>query len=318
MAAIPVLVPPPSGQTWRPWLTPAMFKAFPTWLDTNDLIQGAVQSAQDDALADVLLSATDWAVGELGEMRLDGHLVSGETGRARVLPNGRFTLMPRDVPLRAIISLSVGWDPANLSAVTLPDASMTVSAGGRAVSFSAWSAFSSTSASASLVPRFPVSQGGEFFYSWSYVAGYPNALLSAVAQGATSVTVDDPASILPGEVLRIWDPGISESLTVASSYVPAVPTVPATSTSIPLAAATTYAHAAGTGISGFPRKPLQALIAYGVALLMREDVSGEEPVSGFGPDARSTAVGRGGLASGLVNDAYEWLAPYKQIVPSSS
>ena len=314
MASIPVLVPPPSGQTWRPWLTPAMFKAFPTWLDTNDLIQGAVQSAQDDALADVLLSATDWAVGELGEMRLDGHLVSGETGRARVLPNGRFTLMPRDVPLRAIVSLSVGWDPANLSAVTLPDASMQVSANGRVVSFSACSVLGSSS----LVSSSRVRPGGDLYYSWSYVAGFPNALLSAVTQGATSVTVDDPASILPGEVLRIWDPGISESLTVASSYAPAVPTVPPTATSIPLAAATAHAHASGTGITGFPRKALQAVIAYGVALLMREDVSGEEPVSGFGPDARTTAAGRGGLGAGLVNDAYEFLAPYRQIVPSSS
>lgn len=313
MTAIPVLVPPPSGQTWRPWLTPAMFRAYPTWLDTDDLIQNAQQTAQDDALSDVLLAATDWAVGELGEMRLDGHLVSGETGRARVLPSGRVTLMPRDIPLRAIVSLSAGPDPADLSAVTLPDPSMTVSANGRVVSLSACSVLGSSS----LVPSFRVRRGGDLYYSWSYVAGFPNALLSAVTSGATSVTVDDPASILPGEVLRIWDPGISESLTVASSYVPAVPTIPPTATSIPLAAAALHAHAAGTGITGFPRKALQSIVAYGVALLMRDDVSGEEPVSGFGPDARTTAPARGGIASGLVNDAYGWLNNYRQIIRGS-
>ncbi len=305
VTVIPVLVPPPSGQTWRPWLTPAMFTAYPHWLDLNDLIQGGIAAVQADSLADVLLAATDWAVGELGEMRLDGHLVSGETQTARVLPSGRVTLMPRDVPLRAIMSLSIGWDPENLSAMTLPDASMRFSAGGRVVSFCPPSLS---------YPWDRGCPGRDLYVTWSYVAGYPSALLSAVASGASSVTVDDPAGILPGEILRVYDPGVTESLTVAATYAPAIPTIPATPTSIPLAANTVNAHAAGTGITGFPRKALQAVIAYGVALLMRDDVSGEEPVSGFGPDARTTAPARGGLASGLVNDAYGWIQPYKQIM----
>ena len=299
MTAIPVLVPPASGQTYRPWLTPAMFRAFPTWLDTDNLITGSVAEAQDDALADVLLAATDWAAGELGEMRLDAHLVSGETQTARVLPSGRVTLMPRDVPLRAITSLSAGRDPANLSALRLPDATMRFSAGGRVVS---------------LCPPPSLCRGREIFFDWSYVAGFPSALLSVVAAGDMSVTVDDPAGILPGQVLRIYDPGISENLTVAPSYAPAVPAIPPTPTSIPLAAAAQHVHAAGTGITGFPRKALQAVIAYAVALLLREDVSAEEPASPFGPAARTTDFGRGGLGSGLVNDAYGWLQPYQQIM----
>jgi hypothetical protein len=59
---------------------------------------------------------------------------------------------------------------------------------------------------------------------------------------------------------------------------------------------------------------LQAVIAYAVALLMREDVSAEEPASPFGPAARTTGNERGGQGSGLVNDAYGWLASYKQYV----
>jgi hypothetical protein len=308
MTAIPVLAPPPSGQTWRAWLTTAMFKGYPHWLDLDDLIQGGIAAVQDNSLADVLLAATDWAVGELGEMRLDGHLVSGEERRVRVMPSGRVTLMPRDVPLRAIVSISVGRDPSAMTAMTLPDPTMQVSADGRAVSFRA---------PATLACRdWDWNWGQGLYVSWSYVAGYPSALLpSGVTAAATSVTVDDPAGILPGDVLRIYDPGVSEAPTVAAAYAPALPTWPPTQTSIPLAAAVQYSHAAGTGVTGFPRKALQSVIAYGVALLMRDDVSGEEPVSGFGPDARTTAGGRGGLASGLVNDAYEWLAPYKQHLP---
>jgi hypothetical protein len=179
---------------------------------------------------------------------------------------------------------------------------MRFSAGGRVVSFRP---------PASLACR-----GGsrEIFFGWDYVAGFPSALLSAVTSGAMSVTVDDPAGILPGDVLRVYDPGVSEDLTVASTYVPAVPTIPPTATSIPLTSATAHAHAGGTGITGFPRKALQAVIAYGVALLMREDVSAEEPASPFGPAARTTGNERGGQGAGLINDAYGWIAPYKQYV----
>jgi hypothetical protein len=59
-----------------------------------------------------------------------------------------------------------------------------------------------------------------------------------------------------------------------------------------------------------PRKVLMAVIAYTVALLMREDVSAEEPASPFGPAARTTGSERGGAAAGLVNDARGWLRPY--------
>jgi hypothetical protein len=303
VTAIPVLAPPASGQTWRPWLTPAMFTAYPHWLDLDNLIPGGLASVQEDVLADVLLAATDWAVGELGEMRLDGHLVSGETQTARVLPDGRVTLMPRDVPVRAVISLSAGWDPANLSALPLPDPSMRFSAGGRVVSFCP---------PASLLAR--CGRAREIYFEWSYVAGFPSALLSAVTAGAESVTVDDPAGILPGDVLRVYDPGASENWTVAGTYAPAVPTIPATPTSIPLASAAANPHAAGAGVTGFPRKALQSIVAYGVALLMREDVSEEEPASPFGPAARTTGLGRGGQGGGLVNDAYGWLVPYQQFV----
>jgi hypothetical protein len=156
------------------------------------------------------------------------------------------------------------------------------------------------------------------YIEWSYVAGYPSTYFSsAAASGASSVTVADPAGILPGDVLRIYDPGQSEALTVAGTYVPALPTVPATPASIPLAAATAYEHVAGTGATGMPRKILQAVIAYGVALLMREDVAAEEPASPFGPAARTAGSSqRGGQAAGLVNDAYGWLAAYRPTLRS--
>lgn len=312
MTAVPVLVPPASGVLSQPYVTPAMFTAYPTWLDLDNLVPGGIASVQADVLADVLLTASDWAVGACENMLLHAHLVSGENLRARASGNGRIYMRPRDIPLRSIISLAYGWDPSAQAALSLPDSSMFIE-DSREVSFSpgGGSAF-----------RGPMIQfggsplaGTQVYLTWTYVAGYPSTTISQVNSGASSVTVADPAGILPGDVLRIYDPedggtGGSEALTVSSAYVPAIPTIPATPTAIQLAAPTVNAHVAGTGVTGMPRKILQAVIAYAVALLMREDVSAEEPASPFGPAARTTGSERGGQASGLVNDAVSWLAPY--------
>lgn len=308
MAAIPVLVPPSSGVLVQPYMTPAMFRAFPTWMDTDNLIPGAQQNAQDDALADALLVASDWAVGATEDMPLHGHLVSGENLRAPLKAGGRVHVRPRDVPIRAVTALSWGGDPSSMNPVALPDASMWFE-NGRKMSWRPGGGIAQFRGP-SLEFGGRTGAPGQVYVSWSYVAGFPSATIAAVASGAMSVTVSDPASILPNDVLRVYDPGITEALTVASTYVPSVPTIPPTPTAIPLAASTVNAHAAGTGITGFPRKALQAVVAFTVAVLLRDDVSADEPSSPFGPAARTTGSERGGQAAGLVNDAYGWLAPY--------
>jgi hypothetical protein len=312
--SIPALLPPTTPELAVPYLTPGGFKAYPTWLDLDNLIPGGADALQEDELADVLLTASEWCVATCENMRLDGHYVQGEQLTVRASPSGRITLQPRDIPVRSIVSLSFGWAPGALNALSLPDPSMR-NTGGRLVSFRP----------GSLSQQFtgPAIQFGagirpqcETYVNWSYVAGFPNSTLkTALAAAATSVTVADPTSILPGDVLRIYDVGVSEALTVASTYVPAIPTSPATATAVPLAAPARFTHQPGTGITGFPRKILQSVIAYTVALLMREDVSYEEPVAGFGPAARSVAAGSG-MAGGLVNDALEFLAPYRPVFRS--
>lgn len=309
MTAIPVLVPPSSGVLSKPYVTPGMFQGFPTWLDLDNLVPGGVASMQADELADVLLQASDWAVGACENMPLHGHLVSGENLRAPLKAGGRVHVRPRHVPVRAVTALSWGGDPSSMNPVALPDSSMWFE-DGRQMS---WRLGGGIAQFRGPALEFGGRTGvpGTVYVNWSYVAGFPSALLSSpVTATAMSVTVDDPAGILPGDVLRVYDLGQSEALTVAASYVPAVPTVPPTATAIPLAAPVANPHIAGTGVTGMPRKVLQAVIAYAVALLMREDVSGDEPASPFGPAARTTGSERGGQAAGLVNDAYGWLAPY--------
>jgi len=314
VTAIPVLVPPSSGVVTQPYMTPAMFRAFPTYLDTDNLIPGGVAAVQDDALADALLVASDWAAGACDDMPLHGHLVSGENQRCVVKSSGRAYVRPEHVPIRSVTSLSWGADPASMSAVALPDSSMWFE-DGRRMSWAPGGGITQfTGPAIQFGPR--IGLPSAIYVNWSYVAGFPSTTLSVVNQGVSSVTVADPTGILPGDTLRVYDPGVTEAWTVAASYVPVIPTIPPTPTAIPLTSATAHAHVAGTGITGFPRRALQAVVAFTVAVLMRDDVSEEEPASPFGPAARTTAGGRGGHASGLVNDAYGWLSAFRPTLRS--
>jgi hypothetical protein len=329
--SIPTLAPPSSQPLSAPYVTPAMFANYPTWLDLDNLVPGVSTLAElaatvnEDVLADVLLAASDWAVGECEGMLLHAHWVQGEQLRTRAGNGGKIFIKPRDIPVRAITSLSYGWDPTTLGELTLPDPTMWIE-DGREVSFrpgGAGSAQTFTGPAIQFGPRYTT--GSLVYVNWSYIPGYPSTVFSAgCAADASSVLATDPTGILPGDVLRVYDQGsgesvgaYSEALAVASSYVPQMPTVPPAPTSIPLAAPTRYAHAAGVGITGMPRMALQAVIAYGVALLMRQDVSEDEPVSAFGPAARTVESGSAstaGKAGGLVNDAAGWLARFHPVL----
>jgi hypothetical protein len=315
---IPVLTPPTQAELAVPYLTPAGFAAYPTWLDLDNLVPGGVAALQVDELGEALLAASDWAIGACENMPLHAHWVQGENQRTRPGGGGRVYIKPRHIPVRAITSLAWGSSPESMSADTLPDSTMWVE-DGRQVSFRPGGGLGQfTGPALEFGPRVRPSQ--PVYVTWSYVAGFPNTVLSASCTAtAASVSVTDPTGILPGDVLRIYDvgdtnptTGASEALTVASTYVPATPTIPPAVTSIPLASPTQFAHAAQTGITGFPRKIIQAVIAYTVSLLMRDDVSAEEPASGFGPAAR-TSGGHHGQSGGLVNDAYEYLKPYAPV-----
>jgi len=313
---IPTLVAPSSSVLTRAYLTNAMFEGYPMWLDLDDLIEGGSEGIQADALADALLAASDWAVGVLQEMPLHAHWVQGENFTTRIKGNGRVNVTPAHVPITAVTSLSWGGDPSWMQAVPLPDATMWFE-GNRRMSW-APGGVAATFRGPALQFGPPAQPSRTVYGTMDYIAGFPFALMpDGLEAGAMSVTLDDPTGVLPGGVLRIYDPGQSEALTVASTYAPAMPAWPPAVTSVPLAAAAQNTHAAGTGITGFPRKALQAVIAYSVALLMREDVTDEEPVSAFGPDARTTTgPEKGGQAGGLVNDAVKWLAPYAPVLRS--
>ncbi len=313
---IPALLPPTSQPTTAPYLTAAQFRAYPTWLDLDNLVPGGVASLQDDDLTDALLAATGKAETFCEGMRLSAHLVTGEQVTARQ-NGGRVWLQPRDIPLTSVVALSYGWDPSVLNAMSVTSTTFW-NEDGRLISFQPGGATQQfTGPAIQFGGSGPA--GGRLWVTWSYIAGFVSTALSAsCAAGASSVTVADPTGIMPGQALRIYDTGAgqtgaSEALTVATTYIPQIPTVPPTATAVPLAAGTAYAHGAGTGITGMPRELIQAVIAIAVGLLMRVDVAAEEPDTGFGPAAR-TAVDKGsGAAGGLMDDAWRDLAKFRPV-----
>lgn len=305
------------GYLTQPYVTVAEFKAAPTWMDTQDLVPGGAQTQQDAELFNVLLRASHWADNFVGQ-RLGAHTVQLEQFRSRIDRFGKVILHPSNIPVRQITALAYGPDPQIMS--TLTDFSQVWIEDARGIVVSA-------------IPfqgNFNILQfgmvpvtGGEVYVQIQYVAGYASTVLSGtVASGSSSLTVADPTGFqapatlpyglsitLPGSTARIWDPANEEAVTVSAIN----------GSTLNLASNTLNTHtvtagpAGQVGISEMPPEIHQAVISMAVALMLREDVSGEDPFAGtpYGPSARRSAGG--GAAGGLLDNAYELLEPYRRV-----
>src|SRR5215472_9985741 len=98
-------------------------------MPVNNLVPGnATTGIQDAALQDVLLSATTWAEDFVGNFPLRAHLDARNT-RCRTDRWGRLKIHPNHQPVRSVVSLSYGPDPAMLIAFGLPSASLWIEDG---------------------------------------------------------------------------------------------------------------------------------------------------------------------------------------------
>ena len=312
------------GFLTQPYVTVAEFKATPTWLDVANLIPGDTNPAHQDAeLFNVLLRASHWADNFCGQ-RLGAHVVQLEQTRARVDRYGRVKLHPSNVPVRQVTALAYGPNPQQMT--TLTDFTQVWIEDARGIIVSAIP-FRSTffgSLEFGMIPT----DGSEIYVQFQYVAGYASTVLSATAaSGQNQITVADPTGLLapaqlpvglsltlPGSTLRIWDSagsggGGEEAVTVQSINGN---TVTLTSNLL-----FTHTFAAGpTGqvcVSEMPPEIHQAVVSCAVALMMREDVSDEDPFAStpYGPATRRS--GSGGAAAGLLDNAYELLEPYRRV-----
>lgn len=305
------------GTLVQPYVTVAEFRAAPTWLDSKNLIEGGNDSQQDAELFNVLLRASQWADNFVGQ-KLGAH-TAFEQMRARVDKTGRIILHPSNVPVRQVTAMAFGADFQNMQ--TLTDFTQVWIEDSRGIIVSAipWRGSWSGSLEFGLVPC----DGSEVYVQIQYIAGYGCTVLGAtVSAGGTSLTVKDATGFqapqapstglsltLPGSTARIWDPDNEEAVTVS-----AIAGNTLTLSSALINSHTVAATPAGqVGISEFPPEIHQAVISMAVALMMREDVTSEDPFGGtpFGPATRR--AGSGGQAGGLLDNAYELLEPYRRV-----
>lgn len=292
-----------------PYMSTAEFVEWPTFLDLLNLRSGDTSLTDQTAtLNKILLSASAW-VDNYCEMGADGSLTAhARTENKRMRPDrwGRFLWHPDHTPLISLTSMGYGTTIGSLTTYTAP-AVFVEDARTAVVDLQAGNA----QWSGSLQFGAP-SAGGEVYTTWSYLAGYPNTLLTTTANaGATSLQLSEVMGIQAGQTLRVYDPGFDESITVASAWTPT--TGPA---SIPLASGLLNGHATGAPVrvSAIPQDVFQATGLYAIALLMRPDTAAEDAF----PDMRGGISTR--LAdsrkdgSGLVFEAQHLLEPYRRVI----
>lgn len=321
----PVTAPTPYTELQAPYVSVAEFRASPTWLDTNNLIESGNQAQQDAELYNVLLRASTWADNWCGQ-QLGAH-TEFEQLRVRVDRSGQAYMHQSAIPVRQVTGLAFGTDFKNMQVLTDLTQVWVEDQRGIVVSMLPLrGSFRGTLEFGSV----PASGQTYMYVQVQYVAGYVSTVLSATANPTdTSINVVNPTGILgppvtlfgtlPGSVLRIYDPlnpagstGGEEAVQVASGYSNG-------SSNVPIVGAIALKHTVGSGAAGqvlvseMPAAVHQAVIDFAVALMQKQDVASDEPFADepYGPAMKRS--GSGGASAGLVDHAYELLEPYRRV-----
>lgn len=287
-----------------PYVSVKEFRAAPTFLDTENLRSGEPPDYQDAELHNVLLRASAWADNYVSAGAFGAHTRTDQL-RTRSDTFGRLRLSPDHIPVIGVSSIAYGATMSNLTTLTNPtvwieDERQVIAELSGA---SAWSG----------ALQFGAPTASELFVRWTYTAGYVATNLAAsTSAGATSLTVADSAGITAGTVMRLWDPGVEEAVTVASAYV-------AGSTVVPLTAGMSSAHAVTSGaggvvgVSSLPADVHLAIINYATALLMRPDTTAEDQYPGSAPSSATRSQDpRRDDGAGLVTEAKRILRSYRK------
>lgn len=287
-----------------PYVSPAAFRAHPTYLDTDGLRVGDADPAHQTAqLAVTLLEASSWADNQCNQP-LGAHTWT-QRCRARIDRAGNLKFHADHSPVIALATLAYGMTPTALTTVSgvgawvEGDANVVMPLGGGG----AWSG--------SL--QFGLPMSGEVFVQAAGTSGFVSTVLGAAASvGATTLTVADPTGIVPGGSYRIWEPGVEETVTVSPSWTPPAATVPPVAGSVTLAMPALFAHAAGHDFSSLPAEARDAIVQYATAKLMRPDSTAEDqfPNTHLGSDTRRNDPRNG---SGLIAEAARILSSYGRV-----
>lgn len=291
----------------HPYVSVAEFRRHPTFLDSQNLVTAGTGPDQDAALRNILLTASQLADDKVN-MPLAAH-VRTEQVRLFPTPSGQLRYHPDHAPVLEVLSMGSGPRPGEITATASP--SVWIEHNGRVV-------IATTAGGSSFGPALqfggpPAGVGGEVMVTWTYVAGYPaTQLTAAAADGATTLAVRDTTGIKAGSVLRLWTPGLEETVTVGA----------VAGNTLTLASPLTLDHKPEDTCSALPPSVRQAVINFAVVLLMRpaSGVENEMPTlrrqgGQLTPEMSSTANDRGRNSGGshLFEHACKLLKPYKRI-----
>lgn len=305
----PVLgVGPPSVV---PYVTTAEFVEWPTFLDLLNLRSGDPQlTHQTSVLNKTLLTASTWCdsyvdLGAGADATLAAH-TRVENKRMRPDRAGRLLLHPDHIPFVSLESIAYGRYLGGMTAYTSPPVFVE---DGRSVVLDVGKSGGSWSGSL----QFGVSSSaGELYTSWSYTAGFPNALLTGpVAAGGQLLPVSDVTGIQPGQQLRVFDPGLDESVIVSTFWAATVgPAI------LPLTSGLLHNHtlAQPVRVSVMPLDIFEACALYTIALLMRPDTKAEDAFPDMKGGVSTRLADSRADGSGLVGQARELLESYRRVI----
>jgi hypothetical protein len=279
-----------------PYVTVPEFRAHPTYLDTNNLRVANTQAAQDAALNNALLTASQWADDYL-DMPLAAHL-RVENTRIRPDRQGRLRYHPEHAPVLQLLTVSTGDLPDQVTSLGTPQA-WTEAAGRVLIVY-----LTGAAGLGNLQFGAPPAAQGEILVTWTYVAGWPHTQLQlAATTAATQLTVADTTGITAGTVLRLWTPTAEEAVTVAA----------VAGQVLALAAPLAHDHPAGMSVTALPPTARQAVINYAVALLARPAPGKEANFPAASATQPSSTSKSNGVGGGLVADAQRLLGNYQRI-----
>lgn len=294
-------ISPITRQFSRPYLTLQEFKNAPTALDYGNLVVGGNQAAQDAELSNAITRASSYIDNYCNQVI--GATVDTEQQRIRSNSDGTLRFHPKYFPVVALTSLSYGFYPNQLTAVTDPSQAWMEE---QEIIFPYAFAAYNQSSQGPLGLGFASNGRAETFIKYTYINGYANSVLAAnTSIGATSLTVAEGAGIVAGGMLNLYDGASTERVTVASSYTFG-------STTVPLDSAMIYAHTAGVSVSNLPAAIKEATILMATAYLkIRGDASMTMQITNT---ANQQSPGQGSGRIGTeVSHVQELLKPFRRI-----
>jgi hypothetical protein len=281
-----------------PYVTAAEYQNAPTSIDYSNLVVGGNSAAQDAELSRVILRASSFLDEYLNQNLCATRKI--ETQRTRFMPNGFISLHPNQNPIIALEAFSYGMAPNQL--VAIPDPSLCWFESQQIII--PVSQMSLTWSSSG-----PLSFGGggsnanQIYCQYTYTSGYVNNPIATAVAGTSSMTVANATGIVAGQALRIYDGAKSELVYVASGYTYG-------STTVTLASALLYDHAAGTTFGNLPNAIKEACILVTTAFIkMRGDSSMTMQVT-VNPSGNITGAERYGSEIAL---ALEMVSLYRRV-----